>query len=145
VEAALGVLEAGRLRRGDEDRRAVGSSGGGEQAGRDREAGGPGRRGAASDHAAPVRYSYGSLLLEAGESIATVSRLLGHASEAVTLGVYVHEVERRDGGERTRAAMAQAFGPGTILERRGGESRVSVPPVVALEARNQAVPGTGGD
>jgi integrase len=57
-----------------------------------------------------LRYSYGSLLLEAGESIATVSRLLGHASEAVTLGVYVHEVERRDGGERTRAAMAEAFG-----------------------------------
>jgi integrase len=56
-----------------------------------------------------LRYAFGSLLVEAGESISVVSRLMGHTNEAVTLGIYVHEVERRDGGERTRLAMAQAF------------------------------------
>lgn len=71
------------------------------------------------------RYSFGSLLIDAGESTARVSRLLGHANEAITGAVYVHEIERRDGGEKTRAAMRAAFGHGTDLERTGAQERVN--------------------
>ena len=58
-----------------------------------------------------LRYTFGSLLIDVGESTARVSRLMGHANEAITGTVYTHEIERRDGGEKTRAAMRAAFSP----------------------------------
>jgi integrase len=57
-----------------------------------------------------LRYALGSLVLDVGESVPRVSRLMGHANEAITLSVYAHEIERRDGGEKTRATMRAAFG-----------------------------------
>lgn len=57
-----------------------------------------------------LRYSFGALLLDAGVPVAVVSRMMGHANEAITQAVYSHEIRRRDDGERTRAAMRQAFG-----------------------------------
>ena len=50
-------------------------------------------------------------MIDVGESTARVSRLMGHANEAITGAVYAHEIERRDGGEKTRAAMRAAFSP----------------------------------
>jgi integrase len=56
-----------------------------------------------------LRYSFGSLLVDAGEVTARVSRLMGHANEAITGSIYTHEVARRDNAERTRATMRAAF------------------------------------
>lgn len=72
-----------------------------------------------------LRYTFGSLLLEAGVPVSRVSRLMGHANEAITLGVYAHEIERHENAERTRESMRTAFAPGTNLERRGEETRVT--------------------
>jgi integrase len=57
-----------------------------------------------------LRYSFGALLLDAAVPVAVVSRMMGHANEAITQSIYSHEIQRRDSGERTRAAMREAFG-----------------------------------
>lgn len=75
-----------------------------------------------------LRYSFGALLLEAALPVAVVSRMMGHVNEAVTQGIYSHEILRRDSGERTRAGMQAAFGrgvSGTNVERSGGQTRVN--------------------
>jgi integrase len=56
-----------------------------------------------------LRYSFGSLLVDAGESTARLSRLMGHANEAITGAIYTHEIVRRDNADRTREKMRQAF------------------------------------
>ncbi len=86
-----------------------------------------------------LRYTFGSLLLEAMVPVSRVSRLMGHANEAITLGVYAHEIERHENAERTRESMRQAFGSGTNLERSGGKARVTeaeveLPKVASLRA-----------
>ena len=57
-----------------------------------------------------LRYSFGSLLIDVGEATSRVSRLMGHADEAITGAIYTHEVQRRDNAEKTRATMREAFG-----------------------------------
>lgn len=57
-----------------------------------------------------LRYTFGSLLIDVGEATSRVSRLMGHANEAITGSVYAHEIERRDNAERTRASLRAAFG-----------------------------------
>ncbi|MER7404906.1 tyrosine-type recombinase/integrase [Streptomyces sp. NPDC000070] len=37
-----------------------------------------------------LRHTYASIMLEAGESVVTLARWLGHSSPAVTLGYYVY-------------------------------------------------------
>ncbi|MCX4406918.1 MULTISPECIES: site-specific integrase [unclassified Streptomyces] len=37
-----------------------------------------------------LRHTYASIMLEAGESVVTVARWLGHSSPAITLGYYAH-------------------------------------------------------
>ena len=37
-----------------------------------------------------LRHTYASIMLEAGESVVTLARWLGHSSPAVTLGYYAH-------------------------------------------------------
>lgn len=39
-----------------------------------------------------------------------VSRVLGHANPAITLGVYAHEFARAEHADRTRERMGAAFG-----------------------------------
>jgi hypothetical protein len=39
-----------------------------------------------------------------------VSRVLGHASSAITLGTYPHEFARAEHADRTRERMEAAFG-----------------------------------
>lgn len=48
------------------------------------------RRGLAAFHFHDLRHAFATELLEAGERADVVSRLLGHASVAITLGVYAH-------------------------------------------------------
>lgn len=74
-----------------------------------------------------LRYTFGSLLLEAMVPVSRVSRLMGHANEAITLGVYAHEIERHENAERTRESMRLAFGSGTNLERSGEKTRATEP------------------
>jgi len=57
-----------------------------------------------------LRYTFGSLLIDVGEATSRVSRLMGHANEAITGSVYAHEIDRRDNAERTRASLRAAFG-----------------------------------
>jgi integrase len=64
-----------------------------------------------------LRYTFGSLLIDVGEATSRVSRLMGHANEAITGAVYTHEIERRDAGERTRQSMREAFTPASSLGR----------------------------
>ncbi len=64
-----------------------------------------------------LRYSFGSLLIDVGEATSRVSRMMGHANEAITGAVYTHEIARRDNGERTRASMRAAFAPDRSLGR----------------------------
>jgi integrase len=64
-----------------------------------------------------LRYSFGSVLIDAGEATSRVSRLMGHANEAITGQVYAHEIERRHNSERTRARMRAAFGTGEAAAR----------------------------
>jgi integrase len=60
-----------------------------------------------------LRSSFGSLLIDAGEATSRVSRLLGHADEAITGRIYTHEIQRRDNAARTRETMARAFAVGS--------------------------------
>lgn len=57
-----------------------------------------------------LRYNFGSLLIEAGENIAQVSRMLGHGDVATTLRTYVHAVERAERAARSQNSMRAAFG-----------------------------------
>lgn len=57
-----------------------------------------------------LRYSFGALMLDGGVPVAVVSRMMGHANEAITQSVYSHEILRRDSGDRTREKMAVVFG-----------------------------------
>ena len=44
-----------------------------------------------------LRHTFGSQLLAAGEDLATVSKVLGHASVAITAAVYMHAVAKPAG------------------------------------------------
>ncbi|MEU2431960.1 site-specific integrase [Streptomyces sp. NPDC007861] len=45
---------------------------------------------AAKDGFHVLRHTYASIMLEAGESVVTLARWLGHSSPAITLGYYAH-------------------------------------------------------
>ncbi|ANZ20203.1 tyrosine-type recombinase/integrase [Streptomyces noursei] len=66
-----------------------------------------------------LRHTYASLLLEAGESVVTLARWLGHSSPAITLGYYAHFMS--EAGSRGRTAIDGLFGG----ERDGRASRNS--------------------
>ncbi|GAA2657547.1 tyrosine-type recombinase/integrase [Streptomyces lunalinharesii] len=48
-----------------------------------------------------LRHTYASVLLEAGESVVTVARWLGHSSPAITLSYYAHFMPEAGGRGRT--------------------------------------------
>ncbi|MFI5794404.1 tyrosine-type recombinase/integrase [Streptomyces sp. NPDC051677] len=59
-----------------------------------------------------LRHTYASIMLEAGESVVTLARRLGHSSPAVTLGYYAHFMpEGRKAGSRKPEA-----GGGTAVD-----------------------------
>jgi integrase len=41
-----------------------------------------------------LRHTFGSQLLAAGEDLATVSKLMGHASVSITANVYLHAIQK---------------------------------------------------
>jgi integrase len=53
-----------------------------------------------------LRHTYASILLQAGLDIATVSGILGHASPAITLGVYSHFLPGRERDAADAIAVA---------------------------------------
>ncbi|MFE3886670.1 tyrosine-type recombinase/integrase [Streptomyces lydicus] len=55
-----------------------------------------------------LRHTYASLLLEAGESVVTVARWLGHSSPAITLGYYAHFMP--EAGSKGRTAIDGLLG-----------------------------------
>lgn len=81
------------------------------------------------------RYSYGSLLIEKGVPITTVSRLLGHSSPATTMRIYADIVEGRE--RETHALIDAVFGdhPVTTVGSgdHAGDHDAQVPVVAATE------------
>lgn len=57
-----------------------------------------------------LRHLAASVLIAEGASVAYVSRVLGHASPAITLSIYAHESARAEHADRTRERMEAAFG-----------------------------------
>ncbi|MEU0895189.1 tyrosine-type recombinase/integrase [Streptomyces massasporeus] len=58
-----------------------------------------------------LRHTYASIMLEAGESVVTVARWLGHSSPTITLGYYAHFMP--EAGSKGRMAIDG------LLERQG--------------------------
>ncbi|MEU2870247.1 tyrosine-type recombinase/integrase [Streptomyces olivoreticuli] len=55
-----------------------------------------------------LRHTYASMMLEAGESVVTLARWLGHSSPSVTLGYYAHFMP--EAGSKGRAAIDGLLG-----------------------------------
>lgn len=55
-----------------------------------------------------LRHTYASIMLEAGESVVTLARWLGHSSPAVTLGYYAHFMP--EAGSKGRTAIDGPLG-----------------------------------
>lgn len=55
-----------------------------------------------------LRHTYASIMLEAGESVVTLSRWLGRSSPAVTLGYYAHFMP--EAGSKGRTAIDGLLG-----------------------------------
>jgi integrase len=71
-----------------------------------------------------MRHVYASALIDAGESVKTVQRRLGHSSAAMTLDVYSHLWP--DSDERVRAAIDAAFGaPADSVRTTDAKAQVS--------------------
>ncbi len=68
-----------------------------------------------------LRHFFASALIRSGLSVRVVSERLGHASAAVTLGVYAHLWP--DDEQRSRDAIDQLFGQGAPPVRPGIEAR----------------------
>jgi integrase len=61
-----------------------------------------------------MRHLHASLLLAAGEDVATISERLGHASIAVTTNIYLHSMP----GRQKQAATKFAALMGKTAERQ---------------------------
>ncbi|MFI6703026.1 tyrosine-type recombinase/integrase [Streptomyces sp. NPDC050509] len=48
-----------------------------------------------------LRHTCASIILEAGESVVTLARWLGHSSPAITLGYYAHFMPKAGSKGRT--------------------------------------------
>lgn len=70
-----------------------------------------------------LRHCFASVLLDAGESIRTVSDYLGHADPGFTLRVYTHLIPGSEG--RARSAVDRALSPEDLSTV--DEALVSVP------------------
>ena len=57
-----------------------------------------------------LRHLAASALISQGASVAYLSRVLGHASPAITLNTYAHEFARAEHADRAREQMEAAFG-----------------------------------
>ena len=57
-----------------------------------------------------MRHVCASILIAQGETPAYVSRVLGHASPSITLGIYAHVFEQAEHAERARDRLEATFG-----------------------------------
>ncbi|MFB8143337.1 tyrosine-type recombinase/integrase [Streptomyces parvus] len=57
-----------------------------------------------------LRHTYASIMLEAGESVVTLARWLGHSSPAITLGYYAHFMP--EAGSKGRGTIDGLLGKG---------------------------------
>jgi integrase len=57
-----------------------------------------------------LRHVAASTLIAQGADVAYLSRVLGHSSPAITLGIYAHAFAERDHADVTREKMEAAFG-----------------------------------
>ncbi len=57
-----------------------------------------------------LRHVTASALIAEGASVAYLSRVLGHASPAITLNTYAHVYAKVEHDDRTRDQMEAAFG-----------------------------------
>ncbi|MPY50371.1 tyrosine-type recombinase/integrase [Streptomyces sp. K1PN6] len=55
-----------------------------------------------------LRHTCASIMLEAGESVVTLARWLGHSSPAITLGYYAHFMP--EAGDKGRAVIDGLLG-----------------------------------
>ena len=87
-----------------------------------------------------LRHTFASLLIAKGLDVVFVSRQLGHASPATTLGVYAHLFDQVQHAATARAALEESYQTMTGTqprEPRGPASR----PVVALLVAGESGPG----
>lgn len=59
-----------------------------------------------------LRHTCASIMLEAGESVGTVARWLGHSSPAITLGYYAHFMP--EAGSKGGRPLTDCWGGGEI-------------------------------
>lgn len=57
-----------------------------------------------------LRHTYASIMLEAGESVVTLARWVGHSSPAITLGYYAHFMPEAD--SKGRGTIDSLLGSG---------------------------------
>jgi integrase len=57
-----------------------------------------------------LRHTFASLLVAQGADVVFVSRQLGHASPATTLGIYAHLFDAARHADNTRLALERSFG-----------------------------------
>src|SRR5207245_8668585 len=87
----------------------------------------------------PLRPTFASLLIAKGLDLVFVSRQLGHARPATTLGVYAHLFDQVQHAATARAALEESYQAMTGTqprEPRGPASR----PVVALLVAGESGP-----
>jgi integrase len=68
-----------------------------------------------------LRHTYASVMSEAGESVVTLARRLGHSSPAITLGYYAHFMP--EAGSKGRTAIDRL--PGRRGDGETGDERAS--------------------
>ncbi|KAB1977955.1 site-specific integrase [Streptomyces triticiradicis] len=85
-----------------------------------------------------LRHTFASIMLEAGESVVTVARWLGHSSPAITLGYYAHFMP--EAGSKGRTAVD------ALLGRTGNSMPVQTPQILptAGPGRSRSTSGSGG-
>ncbi|MER5534226.1 integrase [Streptomyces mirabilis] len=81
-----------------------------------------------------MRHTYASIMLEAGESVVTLARWLGHSSPTVTLGYYAHFTP--DAGSKGRTVIDGMLG-------RQGDRRASRNSPDSPRADRGGFPGAG--
>ncbi len=99
-----------------------------------------------------LRHVAASMLIAEGAAVGYLSRLLGHASPAITLKTYAHAFAQAEHDERTRERMEAAFGDmlaghsmESSLESNGGERRQTEALVAAGNTAPLREIGNGGD
>ncbi|MGW1066340.1 tyrosine-type recombinase/integrase [Streptomyces aureus] len=85
-----------------------------------------------------LRHTFASIMLEAGESVVTVARWLGHSSPAITLGYYAHFMP--EAGSKGRTAVD------ALLGRTGNSMPIQTPQILptAGTGRSRSMGGSGG-